>query len=91
MDAKTFEEVYHYLLVHLGKNGVKKADDQTLREFAAEVDEQYDMNDMQELTNHYEQVLYHDIKVIEDKALSDCCQRVADRINEKNLNHTKTR
>lgn len=53
-----FECGYHYLLGKLQHDGMKKASSQTLREYATTVDKQLGTNQMTQLTEIYEQILY---------------------------------
>ncbi|WJE16339.1 transglutaminaseTgpA domain-containing protein [Halobacillus sp. ACCC02827] len=54
----TFEMAYAFLLKALHHKGLKRKQDQTLREYAEEVDRRYQSNEMRRLTNHYERLLY---------------------------------
>lgn len=53
-----FFHAYDALLKQLGRIGLRKEEGQTLREFAKRVDEIYQTNDMQLLTEKYERALY---------------------------------
>ncbi|MFD2629584.1 transglutaminase domain-containing protein [Oceanobacillus kapialis] len=53
-----FQDAYHFLIKLLNHRGVVKHPDQTLREYAYEVDKAYQTDDMKKLTNRYEQMLY---------------------------------
>ncbi|MFD1021049.1 DUF4129 domain-containing transglutaminase family protein [Thalassobacillus hwangdonensis] len=57
-DAKTYQQAYQFLLKALDKKGLKRAPDQTLREYAHEVDGYYQSRDMRTLTHHYERIIY---------------------------------
>lgn len=57
-DAKTFQDAYHYLIKILQQQGYKKEPDQTLNEFAKKVDTHYSTDEMGQLTNSYERMLY---------------------------------
>lgn len=67
-DERSFQEAYHFLLKVLKHKGLKKNNDQTLREFARVVDVQYDTNAMSRLTDYVEQMLYKNERI---KAPSD--------------------
>ncbi len=53
-----FQDAYHFLVKLLKHEGVQKQPEQTLREYALQVDKAYYTNDMKKLTFHYEQMLY---------------------------------
>ncbi|MDY0410516.1 DUF4129 domain-containing transglutaminase family protein [Paracerasibacillus soli] len=57
-DAKVFQEAYHHLLKVLNCNGMEKRPDETLREFAKQIDLRYSTDAMKQLTNMYERLLY---------------------------------
>ncbi|WP_235062674.1 transglutaminase TgpA family protein [Thalassobacillus devorans] len=57
-DAETYQKAYQYLLKVLAHKGMKRRSDQTLREYARDVDMRLQMNDMKILTYHYERILY---------------------------------
>ncbi|MDC3417473.1 DUF4129 domain-containing transglutaminase family protein [Aquibacillus salsiterrae] len=57
-NASAYQEAYHFLLKVLAYKGVKRDQDQTLREYAKEVDKRYQTTDMSRLTYHYERQLY---------------------------------
>lgn len=63
-DVKTFQELYHHLLKLLKQTGKEKENQQTLREYAKQVDLWYDTDAMEQLTTLYEQVLYRNEQVI---------------------------
>ncbi|MCF6139549.1 DUF4129 domain-containing transglutaminase family protein [Pseudalkalibacillus berkeleyi] len=57
-DEKVFQDAYHRLLWLLEQYGVKKRPQQTLREYAIEVDRYLDTGDMKLLTKKYEKERY---------------------------------
>ncbi|MFC4023289.1 DUF4129 domain-containing transglutaminase family protein [Oceanobacillus longus] len=57
-DAKTFQDAYHYLMKVLQHQGYTKEPDQTLSEFAKKIDSSYSTDEMGQLTNYYERMLY---------------------------------
>ncbi len=57
-DTETFQDAYHYLMKVLNDKGYEKAPDQTLREYADQIDSSYGSKEMGQLTNYYERVLY---------------------------------
>lgn len=59
-DVASFEAAYLSLLRLLESRGVGKQPDQTLREYAQQIDEKFETTDMYLLTHAYEHVLYND-------------------------------
>ncbi|MBB6454879.1 transglutaminase-like putative cysteine protease [Salirhabdus euzebyi] len=57
-DVETFIKAYKFLLALLASRGMKLKSDQTLREFAYQIDRYMQTNDMRRLTHHYELILY---------------------------------
>ncbi|MFG6120360.1 DUF4129 domain-containing transglutaminase family protein [Thalassobacillus sp. B23F22_16] len=57
-DPATYQNAYHYLLKVLDNKGLKRKPNQTLREYANDVDRHFQTNDMKVLTHHYERMLY---------------------------------
>ena len=57
-DRKSFEEAYLALLTQLNWNGFTMKEGETLRSFAAYIDELYGNSDMTLLTNQYERIIY---------------------------------
>lgn len=57
-DDKTFGKAYSTLLKQFHSIGLVREDGQTLREYAKYIDNFYRSSDMQNLTSHYERVLY---------------------------------
>ncbi|QDP42071.1 DUF4129 domain-containing protein [Radiobacillus deserti] len=57
-EANIYQDAYHYLLKVLAHKGIHRVDGQTLREFAKEVDRQFETNEMSRLTHQYERILY---------------------------------
>lgn len=57
-DAKTYQEAYHHLLKVLDHDEFTKEPGQTLREYAKRVDSHYETEEMGQLTNHFEHMLY---------------------------------
>jgi transglutaminase-like putative cysteine protease len=57
-EEDVFFRAYDALLKQLKRNGLRKEEGQTLREFAKRVDDFYQTNDMQSLTEKYERALY---------------------------------
>ncbi|MCP3028389.1 transglutaminase domain-containing protein [Halobacillus sp. A5] len=57
-DQDTFERAFIFLLKALEKRDLKRHSNQTLRDFAGRVDARYQTNEMRQLTNYYERVLY---------------------------------
>lgn len=55
---ETFTKAYMVLLKQLKRNGIKRKDQQTLREYAQMVDQIYGDGDMTDLTAYYERVVY---------------------------------
>lgn len=65
-DDKNFEEAYHHLLVALGHYLEARKPEQTLREYAKQIDDHFSSAEMGLLTNYYEQMLYNrEIKEVE--------------------------
>ena len=56
--ADRYEQAYQFLLKVLAHKGVKRNPEQTLRDYARSVDSHYQTNEMRQLTNHYERMLY---------------------------------
>lgn len=84
MDAKTYEKVYHYLLVLLEEHGWKKETNQTLREFASQMDTHYNTKQISLLTRYYEQVLYNEnTEAMKDKELIKIWEDVVRQIIEE--------
>ncbi|WP_079525800.1 DUF4129 domain-containing transglutaminase family protein [Halobacillus hunanensis] len=62
----TYDRAFHYLLRVLAhKKGIKRYPNQTLRDYARQVDAHFQSNDMRKLTNHYERALYRNENGIE--------------------------
>lgn len=61
-DVKAYQDAYHHLLNVLQHKGIVKAHDETLRAYAERIDRHYGTNEMGQLTNYYEQVLYNNEK-----------------------------
>ena len=61
----TFIKAYHVLNKQLKRMGLKKHKGQTLREFANNVDEHFNNDDMSQLTKHYEKVIYGNADALE--------------------------
>ncbi|MCC9265945.1 transglutaminase domain-containing protein [Bacillus velezensis] len=57
-DEDVFFDAYAALLRQLKRKGFSRGDGETLRDFAARIDEAYHTNDMSELTLRYERALY---------------------------------
>ncbi|WP_102028751.1 transglutaminase-like domain-containing protein [Salirhabdus sp. Marseille-P4669] len=57
-DLETYVKEYKFLLALLAKKGLKLQSDQTLREFAIEVDKKLHTIEMRRLTSQYEKILY---------------------------------
>lgn len=57
-DVNTYQAAYQYLLKVLAYKGMGRRDDQTLREYAHQIDRQFQSNEMSILTYHYERILY---------------------------------
>lgn len=57
-NVKDFGEAYLHLLSMLNRNGLGREPDQTLREYAKQVDARYETHDMGILTDYYERILY---------------------------------
>ncbi|TLS35316.1 DUF4129 domain-containing transglutaminase family protein [Pseudalkalibacillus caeni] len=57
-DSDAFSDAYLRLLWLLDKHGIKKGQDQTLREYAVEVDRALGTSDMKTLTKNYERTYY---------------------------------
>ncbi|WP_049628017.1 DUF4129 domain-containing transglutaminase family protein [Bacillus sp. JFL15] len=57
-DEDVFFDAYAALLRQLKRKGFSRGDGETLRDFAARIDEAYGTNDMSELTLRYERALY---------------------------------
>lgn len=53
-----FPAAYLVLLTHLNRYGLRREDNQTLRDYAADVDEYFSSKEMGVLTSHYERYLY---------------------------------
>lgn len=53
-----FPAAYLYLLNHLKRYGLRREDNQTLRDYAADVDAYFSSKEMGVLTSHYEKYLY---------------------------------
>lgn len=58
-DYQTYEKAYHHLLMQLEKKGIAKDPSQSLREYAAYVDEKFNTKDMSIITSYYENLLYN--------------------------------
>src|SRR5699024_5633491 len=58
LNEKTFQTAYLHLLQVLDHYGYARSTDQTLRQFAKRIDLRYRTGEMEELTKHYEQLLY---------------------------------
>lgn len=71
-DAKTYQEAYHHLLKILAYNGMAKNADQTLRDYSRRFDSRYNTDEMEQLTSHYERMLYKN--EIDDKATANLRQ-----------------
>ncbi|WP_283153161.1 transglutaminase TgpA family protein [Guptibacillus hwajinpoensis] len=57
-DGKVLSEAYFRLLWLLELHGIKRGEDQTLREYAVQVDSKLQTEDMKELTRRYEENYY---------------------------------
>ncbi|SHN26694.1 transglutaminase TgpA family protein [Gracilibacillus kekensis] len=75
------EPAYIYLLTLLEKRGYKRRKGQTLRQYAVEIDQQLRTTEMYDLTLAYEQYIYRNQEISEDKSkLRNLFQRVIDQI-----------
>ena len=54
----SFIEAYEVLLKQLQRVGLHRNEGQTLRDYAAYIDSNYETNKMTELTNVYERIIY---------------------------------
>jgi len=80
-NAKNYQNAYHHLLKVLQNKGMEKEPDQTLREYAKQIDTLYGMNEMGELTNYYERILYNDEKnVAEIEEITKLWQHLIRRV-----------
>ncbi|MFC7322642.1 transglutaminaseTgpA domain-containing protein [Halobacillus campisalis] len=61
----TFERAYIFLLKVFEKRKMKRHANQTLRDFANQVDARYQSSDMRQLTYHYERMLYRNEQGLE--------------------------
>lgn len=67
-NVQAFERAYHYLLRVLHHQGIKQHPGETLREYAARVDQQLNFDKMSELTSMYEKILYrNELSLDQDK------------------------
>lgn len=57
-DEQAFQDAYHHLLNMLDRDGYKRRKNQTLREYAKQVDARYRTKEMKMLTAYYERMLY---------------------------------
>ncbi|WP_112179817.1 MULTISPECIES: transglutaminase domain-containing protein [Paraliobacillus] len=57
-DQQSLDKAYHFLLRVLQHKGINKTKQQTLREYARDVDAYFETKQMSELTNFYERALY---------------------------------
>ncbi|HLR91437.1 MAG TPA: DUF4129 domain-containing transglutaminase family protein, partial [Atopostipes sp.] len=62
-DVASFQTAYHFLLKLLEKKGSGKDPQQTLREYAKNIDSLYSSQSMRLLTKEYEQILYNNKQV----------------------------
>ncbi|MGM8212138.1 transglutaminaseTgpA domain-containing protein [Virgibacillus sp. W0430] len=77
----TYEKAYLYLLKVLQKKVATKRPNQTLREYAMEIDEKIGTGEMEFLTNCYEQILYNDkLKNMDSETFIHTWQRFMKRI-----------
>lgn len=65
-EEETFVKAYAVLLKQLQRSGLKRMQDQTLREYAIYVDEMYEIKEMSELTFYYERIVYRGEKPVEN-------------------------
>lgn len=61
-NQKAFEQAYLHLLKLLGHYTWARKPEQTLREYAKQIDERYETNKMGQLTYYYEQMLYNNVE-----------------------------
>ncbi|WP_181347926.1 transglutaminase domain-containing protein [Thalassobacillus sp. CUG 92003] len=57
-DAVSYQRAYHFLLKVLAHKGYARKPDQTLRDYAVDIDRRYQSSDMLFLTHQYERILY---------------------------------
>ncbi|WP_373284320.1 DUF4129 domain-containing transglutaminase family protein [Virgibacillus oceani] len=80
-DAKTYQEAYHYLLKLLSYSGLPRSSNQTLREYAKRIDSRYSSDEMGQLTDYYERMLYNnEINETETKKLTQLWKNLIKRI-----------
>ena len=58
-DPKVYQDAYHHLLNVLRVQGLPIQPEQTLREYAQRIDDRYETNEMGQLTEQYEQMIYN--------------------------------
>ncbi|MGY0694618.1 DUF4129 domain-containing transglutaminase family protein [Virgibacillus sp. FSP13] len=79
--AKTYQDAYHHILKVLKHNGLEMEPGQTLREYAARIDERYGTNEMGQLTAYYERMLYNnEMNQVEMKQLNELWKDLIKRI-----------
>lgn len=79
-DTASFQDAYLYLITLLKKQGYQRHPDQTLREFAKEVDFNLSSQDMGELTRHYERTIYSGNNSIRIQELTQLWKNLINRI-----------
>ncbi|MEH6942626.1 transglutaminase domain-containing protein [Bacillus sp. JJ722] len=65
-EEETFVKAYAVLLKQLQRSGLKRMQDQTLREYAIYVDSMYESSEMSELTFYYERIVYRGENPVEN-------------------------
>lgn len=80
-NAKALEKAYHYLLRIVVIKAVTRRSDQTLQEYALEVDAYLQTSDMSELTRLYQRVLYrNELALAEDSELHALWKKIIRQI-----------
>ncbi|MBT2600601.1 MULTISPECIES: transglutaminase domain-containing protein [unclassified Oceanobacillus] len=79
-DTASFQDAYLYLITLLKKQGYQRHPDQTLREFAKEVDFNLSSQDMGELTRHYERTIYSGNNSLRIQELTQLWKNLINRI-----------
>ncbi|MEQ6388113.1 transglutaminaseTgpA domain-containing protein [Bacillaceae bacterium S4-13-58] len=57
-DNESYQKAYHFLIKVLAHRGLRRKEGQTLREFAKEIDRDFQTEHMSRLTYQYEKILY---------------------------------
>lgn len=79
-NVETYQKAYLYLLKLLKREGLKRNPDQTLRQYAEQVDQRFRTEEMAHLTNFYEQIIYNNQSNLQTHEISDLWESLIKRV-----------